>query len=78
MAAMTDTLPTARECLRLWCSRRGRIAELARETGASTSSVHRWLNGTLPQPAARRAIEAVSGIPRALWTQATTDRRATA
>jgi DNA-binding transcriptional regulator YdaS (Cro superfamily) len=62
------SLPTARDCLRLWLSRRGRTAELARAIGVTRSTVHRWRVGaTLPSASARSCIERTVGIPRALW-----------
>ena len=60
---------SARAILSDWAhSRRGRIAELAREHGTHASTVSRWLTGeTTPSHASRVLLEQRVGIPRGLW-----------
>lgn len=50
-------------------------ADLAEKLRVKRSTVHRWLNGSRPEPPLREALKLVIGIPEDAWLSAA-DRRA--
>lgn len=69
---------SAREMLVDWCSKHGRLAELARGLTVDRSTVHRWLKGEArPSPFLLPELERITGINRTSWNDPRTARRAT-